>query len=303
MNTTNNLNKMLVSLDLTEIDAEMIQYAAFFSQILDSERVCFVHAIQAYDLPGKAGKKIPEMHTSIRETIEAGIDRVVTSHFKKNTQTEIIIQTEEEDAARGVLEIIKKRKIGLTLIGQKYGTDREGRYGKKIALSAPSDVMFIPEKPPVSAKNIFCAVDFSGDSESAFRKALKISRVTGGSLTCFYIFDASKSYFPATTTQTSASIKKNTEKKFKKFLQKFGLSPSSINGVIDINDRLTAQAKKLYSKAEETDADLIIIGAKGQTSSITSLLGNVTESLRRMEKDIPVWIVKNPKNKKNWLNL
>ncbi len=303
MNTTDNLNKMLVSLDLTEIDAEMIQYAAFFSQILDFERVCFVHAIQAYDLPGKADKKFPEIHTSIRDTIETEIDRVVTSHFKKSTQTEIIIKTEEEDAARVVLEIIEKRKIGLTLIGQKYGTDREGKYGKKIALSTPSDLMFIPEKPPIAAKNILCAVDFSAESENAFRKALEISRVTGGTLTCFYIFDASKSYFPATTTQTSASMKKNAEKKFAKYLRKFGLSPAGTKGVIDINDRLTSQAKKLYSKAEETDADLIIIGAKGQTSSVTSLLGNVTESLRRMEKGIPVLIVKNPKNKKKWLKL
>ena len=302
MNNIENLNKMLVSLDLTEIDSSLIQYASFLSQTLETDKVFFVHAIQAYDLPDKSNKKFPDLNTSLSKTIQEEINSVVTNHFKRNTKTEVITKIENEDAADVILDIIEKEDIDIALIGQKYGEDREGRYGHKIATSAKSDLMFIPEQPKSSVNNILCAIDFSKDSEKAFKRALDVSRATQAKLTCFYIFDTSKSYFPASTQQTSSAIQKESEKKFEKFLKKFDLTPDDVQGEFEINDKLSSQAEKLYKKAEEIDADLAIIGAKGKTSVVTSLLGNVTENLRKMEKDIPVMIMKNHGKKKNWLS-
>jgi len=303
MNHIENLNKMLVSLDLTEIDSSLIEYASFLSQTLETNKVYFVHAIQAYDLPDKSSEKFPDLHTSLSKTIQEEIDSVVTNHFKRNTQTEVITKIEDEDAANVILDIIDKENIDLTLIGQKYGEDREGRYGHKIATSAHSDLMFIPEQPDLTINNILCAIDFSKDSEKAFKRALDISKVTGAKLTCYYIFDISKSYFPASTQRSSMAIRKQFEKRFNKFLKKFDLSSDDVDGVFEINDKLTSQGNKLYEKAKIIDADLAVIGAKGKTSAVTSLLGNITETLRKMEKSIPIMIMKNHKKKNNWLSL
>jgi len=44
---------------------------------------------------------------------------------------------------------------------------------------------------------------------------------------------------------------------------------------------------------------LIIVGTKGQTNSVISLLGNLTENLMRMDTEVPVMIIKN-KKRKGW---
>lgn len=73
------------------------------------------------------------------------------------------------------------------------------------------------------------------------------------------------------------------------------MEPSQVKCLIRVNEGLRSQAEKIYEQAEEQEADLLIIGAKGQTSVVTSLLGNVTENLRRKKKEIPIMIMKNVK--------
>jgi nucleotide-binding universal stress UspA family protein len=298
MGTVANLNKMLVSLDLTEIDEQMIGYASFLSKKLGVGKVYFVHAIQAYDL-GRQGKKKADVRSSLSNTIRSEIDNIVNERFQESVRTEVITKIEDEDAAHGVLEVIEREKINTTLIGQKYGENREGKYAREISAEAHSDLLLVPEEPPYQLNNIFCAVDFSKESEEAFRKALDISRHTGAKLSCYYIYDIRKMYFPAATDQALSSLEKRFEKKCKKYLAKFGLQPSQVQRLFNVNDKLTGQAEKLYRKAEEAEADLVIVGTKGQTNSVISLLGNITENLMRMETEIPIMIVKNRK-KKSW---
>ncbi len=296
MGAVRNFNNMLVSLDLTEIDAQMIGYASFLSQKLDIEKVYFVHAIQAYDL-GKEGKKHSEVGDALSGSIRKEIDNIVSEQFRQSIQTEVITKIEDKDAARGVLEVIQKEDIDVTLLGQKYGEDREGRYAREIAAEADSDLLLVPEDPTLKLGHIVCAVDFSRDSENAFGEALDMSRLTGAKLSCYYIYDIRKMYFPAATDQDVASLEKRFKKKCDKFLAKFGLQPSDVDRLFHVNDKLTGQAENLYNKAMDVAADLIVVGARGHTGTVISLLGNLTENLMRMDTEVPVMIIKNKKSK------
>ena len=302
MNHIKTINKLLVCLDLTGIDSSLIEYASFLSQKLDIEKVIFFHAIQAYDLPDKTHTNFPDLNSSLSGTIQEEIDSVVSHHFKRKKKTEVITKIEDEDAANVIIDFIEKEEIDLTLIGQKYGEDREGRYGHKITTTAKSDLMFIPEQPTLSIDHVLTAVDFSRASEKAFKRALDISDIASAELSCDYIFELSKSYFPGSTDRTSSSIEHEFQKKFKKFLKKFDRTPNDVDGDFEVNDKLRSMGEKLYIKAKTVDADLAVIGAKGKTSTVTSLLGNVTETLRKMEKSIPIMIIKN-QEKKGWLSL
>lgn len=301
MQSIRHLNTILVCLDLTEIDHSLIRYASFLSQSLETDKIIFMHAIQAYDLPDKSSKKFPDLKTSLSKTIEEEINSVVSNHFKKTVKTEVITKIEDEDASQVILDFIEKENIDLTLIGQKPGEDREGHYGQKIASEARSDLMLVPEEPELSIKKVLCAIDLSKLSSKAFRRALDVSRTTKSEMVCQYVFDTSKSYFPAATETTSSSMEKQFHKNYKKFIKKFGLQPDDIKCRYEVNESMKSQAEKIYQAAEEENAELIIIGAKGQTSSVTSLLGNITENFRRMKKQIPIMIMKNLKEKKKWI--
>lgn len=297
MSNIKNLNTLLVCLDLTEIDRYLIEYASYLSQTLEMDKVIFFHAIQAYDLPDKSSKKFPDLETDLSTKIKAEINSVVSSHFKRKINTDVITRIEDEDAANVIIDFTRKEDVDLALIGQKYGEDRSGHYGHKIAAEALTDLMFVPEEPDLKLDKVLCAVDFSRDSEKAFRRALDIVQSTDSTIICHYLYDSSKSYFPATTIRTKGVLDKKVHKRFRKFLKKFDLTPDDIELRMRVNEEFKSQAEKLYEEAASLEVDLLVVGAKGKTSVVTSLLGNVTERLRRMEKQMPVMIMKNVKTR------
>ncbi|MBS3771274.1 MAG: universal stress protein [Bacteroidales bacterium] len=297
MHTIKNLNTMLVCLDLTEIDRSLIRYASYLSQALELKKVIFFHAIQAYDLPDKSSKKFPDLESDLSTKIKSEINSVVSSHFKRNINTDVITRIENEDAANVIIDFTRKEEVDLALIGQKYGEDRSGHYGHKIAAEALTDLMFIPEDPELSLNKILCAVDLSKVSEKAFSRCLDISRAADAPIICHYLYDTHKSYFPATTIRTKGVMEKKVRKRFRKFLKKFDLTPDDVELQLRVNEEFKSQAEKLYDEAEDQKVDLLVVGAKGKTSVVTSLLGNVTERLRRMEKQMPVMIMKNVKTR------
>ena len=284
---------MLVCLDLTDIDQHLIQYASFIGEALHVNRVIFLHAIQAYDLPDKKSKKYPDLETSLSQTIRKEINHVVSERFQTDIRTEVVTKIESEDAADMIIEFTRNEQVDLTLIGQKFGEERAGHYGQKIATQAKSDLMFVPESPELSAEKILCALDFSSQSERAFQRALDIKQVTGAQMSCHYIYDTSKSYFPATTLRSTSNMEKTARKKFRRFLEKFDLTPEEVDCNFEINDKIKGHAARINEEAESQKAQLVIIGARGQAATVTSLLGNVTENIRRMDMEMPVMILKN----------
>jgi len=284
---------LLVCLDLTDIDQHLIQYASFIGEALHVNRVIFLHAIQAYDLPDKKSKKYPDLETSLSQTIRKEINHVVSERFQTDIRTEVVTKIESEDAADMIIEFTRNEQVDLTLIGQKFGEERAGHYGQKIATQAKSDLMFVPESPELSAEKILCALDFSSQSERAFQRALDIKQVTGAQMSCHYIYDTSKSYFPATTLRSTSNMEKTARKKFRRFLEKFDLTPEEVDCNFEINDKIKGHAARINEEAESQKAQLVIIGARGQAATVTSLLGNVTENIRRMDMEMPVMILKN----------
>jgi nucleotide-binding universal stress UspA family protein len=92
-------------------------------------------------------------------------------------------------------------------------------------------------------EHIFCAVDFSKEPEEAFQKALDMSKSIGARLSCYYVYDIRKVYFPGATDQSLASLEKQFHKKFKKFLTNFDLSLSDVKPRFNINDKLNNSAE------------------------------------------------------------
>lgn len=292
------IKHILTCLDLTEIDEHLINYSALTSQIFKVPRVTFIHAIQAYDLPNKSSKSFPEIKDSLNSMIRDEIDSKIDKEFRKNVAVGIEIRIAEEDAAEDVMACIKDLETDLIIVGQKYGEDRQKRYGRKLSAESDCDIMFIPEDPPLEILKVLCAIDYSASSKGAFDRALHLHQNLKSKLICYYIQDTSKSYFPASTSISTSQNLSRAETKHQEFMESFGLDPETFPCMVNAAEELISEGEKLYRTAEEENADLIIVGATGDTATETSLLGNIAETLRRMEKSIPVMIVKDRENKR-----
>ncbi|MFO7962807.1 MAG: universal stress protein [Desulfobacterales bacterium] len=296
------IHNMLVCLDLTDIDPFLIKYAAFMAGIFEAERVLFIHAIQAYDLPDKRKKSFEEVKASLDRKIREELDQLVDLRFRRDYGIEVITRIEEEDAAEGVISFVEEDGIDLVMIGQKPGADRKGLYGKKIAAHTASDILFVPEyTEPEIITRALCAVDFSEVSEAAFEIAVRLFKKHRVHVLCYAVQDPSTAYFPATTRKSAGKKQSGLEQGYQKFLEKWDLKAEDFPCRIEAADSLLSEPERLYGFAEEKEVQLVIIGAKGETETETSLLGNITETLRRMQTHIPIMIVKGGR-KKGFLN-
>lgn len=297
------IKNILVCLDLTEIDDSLIDYAAFIADSFEADNVTFLHVIQAYDLRKKSSRSFPDMETSLNQMVRDEINQRISDNFRQKHRTDIEVRIEDEDAAEGLLACIKDLGSDLLLLGQKQGENREARYGRKAAAEAECDILFVPENSPLLLEKVFCAVDFTEESKAAFDRALYLNESKGASIACYYIQDITKAYFPASTPKSADRNQSRAEKRFREFIKSFDRYPEKFSCRIETLDELTSEAERIYQAAEEEDANLIIVGATGSTDTETSLLGNISESLRRMQKTIPVMIVKHGEGKKFFFQL
>ncbi len=293
----NRIKTMLACLDLTYIDPVLIEYAAFFSELIGAEKVYFLHVIQEYALPEKGGRDLPDKE-ELYDIIYNKIKEEVDANFEKKRPAGIETRIESEDASAAIIDFISETEIDLLLIGQKYGAKREARYGYKIATGADCDILFIPEQIKARIQKILCAIDGSEESETAFQRALDLSEKTGADVVAYFLYNTAQTYFPATTISGSSSRQERFKKHYAKFLERFDRPPGSVRCHFREIEPTENQAETSYETAREEKADLIIVGAAGSIGDPTTLLGNMLENFNNMEKEIPLLIVKNQKSKR-----
>lgn len=290
---------MLVSLDLTDIDLHLVRYAGFLARLLQVREVVFFHAIQAYALPERNRRDFPDVETELSGLIRAELHKSVDTHFSDVCRWQVVTTVSYEDAARDIIAYINDHAFGLTLIGQKPGIGREERSGRLIAGEASGDLLFVPETAGLSIRRILCASDFSVEAGRAFKRALGLADSAPAELSCYFVADVSRAYFPATTGRSREKYRQQCARTYEDFLGGFGLTPGEIPCLIsDGGIAVQQEAERIYQLAEEQDVDLIVIGTRGETATVTSLLGNLCESFRLMDKQIPVMIVKHAPEKK-----
>ena len=191
--------------------------------------------------------------------------------------------------------------MDLILIGQKYGENRQARYSRKIVAETGSDIVLLPQVELRSLTPVLCAADFSEAAGPAFERALDISRILGGQLRCYFISDPTRAYFPATTQRSSKRDLQRFRETYARFLDAYDLSPEEIPCRIEVNDAVSSEAAAIYQTAREQKASLLVVGAKGEAAKPTSLFGNLCESFRVMEKELPVMLVKQqPRKSSSW---
>lgn len=286
------VKKILVSLDLSSMDPPLISYASYLAGRLQVQEVTFFHAIQAYDLTNRKSSRFPDLETELSGLIKERIKERVGDYFNNHIKWNVEIGVGYEHAADEVIAFANSGSFDLTLLGQKKGENRRGVYAQKIVSEITTNIMLVPENLEHKLERVLCALDFSEVSRKAFEWAYEYSKKLDAYLACYYITDPRRAFFPVTTQQSASREKQRGRKVVDDFLADYQLTREDLRCHIKVHDQLSNEAEIIYKTAQEEGDDLIVIGASGNTSNITSLLGNLTETFRLMEKEIPVAIIK-----------
>jgi len=140
-------------------------------------------------------------------------------------------------------------------------------------------------------KNILLALDFSGASEGAAEYALTFAKLTGAHLHVLHVIgileERQRALIPAEAFQT---LQKEVEVQAVRELERFcgtraaGLSTTS-------HARIGVPFRVILETAHEVSADLIVLGAYGQSGIENVVVGSTAERVVR-RSDIPVLTVR-----------
>ena len=282
-----NVDKILVALDLTSIDADLIKYASFISETLKPEKVYFVHNIKKYEISELFKDQLKDI--DLDKLISEELDEKISANFKAKAETEVLI-SEDPYTESLINYIAHKYMIDLVIVGNKNKKKGTGVISDKLMRLLKCDILSVPANPELDLSRVWVGTDFSKDSRKTFQLTDILQQQAGAKITAVHIFNVPIQFTPYLDKEEMIpKIEKHTNEKFQKFLSKLGSKPDETR---IIRGREASVSEKLISEARKSKAELLVVADKGGNVFSSLLVGSVTDELFNSEMDLPLWIVK-----------
>jgi nucleotide-binding universal stress UspA family protein len=281
------IRKILVALDLTSTDAELIRYASFLSKELKLEKVYFVHNIKKYEISELFKEQLKDL--DLEKMISDELDEKVAEHYKAETASEVLI-SEDPYTESLINYIAHKYAIDLVVVGKKSKKNGTGVIPEKLMRLLKCDILSVPETGNYKLTNIWTGTDFSRESVKSFQLASYLSKETGAQITAVHIYNVPIQFTPFLDKEEIVpKIETHTREKFEKFLNRSKITNCEMK---IIRGREASVAEKLTTEAEKAGVDLVVVADKGGNAFSSLLVGSMTDEIFKKRRKIPLWVAK-----------
>lgn len=295
--------RMLVALDLSQMDVYLLKYASMAAKVFDIDTVYFVNIATSLELPEEIQQKYSDVFGPVDEAIEKEMEEEIKEHFvlPPNCESKILVTTGK--VTDEILKLAKVKVIDITLLGRKAELTGSGLNSKKIAKSISSSVIFVTENPPLDWNKILVSIDYSDHSKMAFEIGAAIQKKSGAKLLSNHVYKVPTGYYKSGKTyeEFAEIMLDNTKQECEKFFKKMDLEGVDYDHTYALDDD-PHPADKIYKTGSENGVDLIMIGSKGRSGPASVLIGSVAEKLVEEGNDIPILIVKMGKENMSFLD-
>jgi nucleotide-binding universal stress UspA family protein len=139
--------------------------------------------------------------------------------------------------------------------------------------------------------NILCPVDFSPDSERALAAALALARAASGHVTLVTVVDPLLEA-GASAAGVDEALHAQTQQELRRLLDRAapGLPAASVAAV---SVRVGKPVKEILAQADESNADVIVMGMRGIGGAQKLLLGSTSQQVLERSA-VPVLVVPPP---------
>jgi nucleotide-binding universal stress UspA family protein len=293
------IKRILIALDLTEMDATLIHFAAFIVKNSAAERLYFVNVIRNFHIPESVLKEFPGLvDTAIGERKEK-MKAVVQENFQiedeRLKQLKIQYIVKDGAPAKKLLQVAQDSDIDLIIAGRKVALEGSGVLVQRLARRAACSLLIVPEGSQPRVKKVLIPSDFSEDSKLALQAAIAMAARNAPDVQLVvqnvYHVPPGYHYSGKSFEEFTDIMEKHAKKDFKKFIKEIDLKGYKVKDVysLDKNDNLMTD---IYQKAIEIGADGIVMGAKGRTAATALFLGSIAERAIQMNTRFPLMIVR-----------
>jgi nucleotide-binding universal stress UspA family protein len=265
-------NQILVAVGDVDRDAELLRYARNLRDIATTASFNFVHVL-GWSGPSTEG---PRTHQQALEMLEEGVGE----HFGGAASCHVV----HGNLVDRLLEACAESAADVILVG--HARDHSGRraLARRLAMKAPCSVWMRPDGSSTSIHRVLAAVDYSEPSAYALSVAGHIVRKAGGAECVALHVDASGSI---SDEPGDAARRKEQYRHFDRFTAPLDTAVS-IRRLVEEGPEVPSAVARV---ALASQADLIVMGCRGQSRSASILLGSECEQVL-MESTVPVLIAK-----------
>ena len=300
----NQSNKLLVCLDLSNMDTILIRYSAFIADLLDMDDVHFLHVIKEFDVPQELVDEFPELDQPLDEILRDELTETITQELSQLESTiKPTIHVVYGHALETILETSVTLNADITLVGKKTTYKGTGLILSSIASFMENSVMFVPEQTRTSIDHIMVPIDFTEASLTALKAAAQFAAKSSAQITTQHVFELPAQFFPLTTPTEDLADKARSvlRAKAEKFIAQSELKDQTIDYVFTLSEGRKL-SEVVRHEALQQMADMIVLGSKGKNPTSALFRGTVVEKLVQSDFSVPLFIIKDKKRMKGLLN-
>ncbi|WP_339865989.1 universal stress protein [uncultured Algoriphagus sp.] len=283
------LKNIGIFLDLSETDEFLLRYFKKLDDVFDFDSLTLVHFVALESDSEDLAALTQQLPKPLEEVLEDEVLELVDKVFGTK-KSSIHVKIELGGKLDALVKWLDSQQFNLLVLGKKSREEGTGVFSSKVIRLTDSDCLFVPEGAKTEFDSIVLAVDFSDYTEKVIKRGLNLSRKLSSKLLPIHILKAGFQYFPYFKNQEKyqKSLRGKAESAYKKIQKKTGL----VEELICIEDSGNHISRSIHEYSAKYEANLIIIGNKGNADEDDLLIGSVAERLISAERNVPILIVK-----------
>ena len=300
------LKRIVVSIDLTDLDEEVVCYTSVMAEMMDADTIYFLHVAKNLDLPDNLSEEYRSALAPVDETIKHETQATVDKYFASRDTTDTFVEVLEGKPTETLLKYAKRKEADLIVLGKPNRNQRPRLNLGKIAELSHCSVLFVPKGADIRIDKVGVALDFSAHSNRALEQAFRIMEEGQRRNPPVTVYGLHVYKVPNGFSKTGKSyeefaqiMEQHAREDAAKFFKAQKIDPNTCQ----MEYQLTKDAAvhdELQKFAEAKDLDVLLIGSQGRTAAASLLLGSVSEEMLHYENHIPLFIVKEKDSNMNF---
>lgn len=289
------IKRILIGLDISDLDLTLINFASFMNHSSITEEIYFVNIVKNLDVPEEVLKEFPNLiKNAVDERMKIMRDKV-EKHIDPLALPKVKFIVKKGQIAKQVLKISEEKDIDLIVMGRREKSIESGLLSQRLARRASCSLLIVPEGTTPELKRILVPSDFSDYSIIAMEEAVDIAFRNEAEVELVvqnvYKVPVGYHYTGKTYEEFAEVMRKHAEEDYKNFIAKIDTKGVKIDPQYSL-DEDEDPVEDIIKKAEEIEANGIIIGAKGRTATTAFFLGSMAERLIQLDSKFPLLVVR-----------
>lgn len=290
-----NFDRVLVGIDLTDIDEQLIKAASFVSTTFKSKEIYFCNVIREFTLPEDLSEEFPRLMEQLVVDRQQELETRVKQFYSFPDGVKVHFVIKQGQPTKKFMKFGVEKNIDLIMVGRKAKPAGGGVLINRLARRAGCSLLIVPKEYDYRLERLFVPIDFSDYSQDAMQQAVAIAQSNKKPVKIIaqnvYNVPQGYHYTGKSFKEFAAIMKANAENDYKKFMKDNDVTGIDLEPIysLDKNDDVIGM---IFQTAKKYQADIIIIGAKGRSATAAIFIGTNAEKLVQINSKIPVLVVR-----------